>query len=168
MIDINSIIHLENKAFDIEKDIALLCIKDYQREANSFQLKENEIYSVAFIMSVDGLNLTKQSNIFYKLKCTKAKHHFKIIEAKNIQTPIVNLQDLSKKQNKNNEIQNDISNSIMNITENNLEKIIQTKYRFEKRRKPFKVGDIQTENDIKEAGFDIEKLLNEEAITWLK
>lgn len=48
------------------------------------------------------------------------------------------------------------------------EEIIETEYRFEKKRKPFKVGDTATESEIKDAGLDIETLLNEEAITWLK
>jgi phosphopantothenoylcysteine synthetase/decarboxylase len=50
MININSIIHIENQAFDTEKDIAFLCVKDYQFNNNSvgYKFEKDNIYSVAF------------------------------------------------------------------------------------------------------------------------
>lgn len=148
MIDINSIIHLENEVFDIEKDIALLCIKNYQKETNSFQFKENEVYSIAFA-NKQGAMINN-----FTLKCTKQKHHFKIIEIKDIEIPHLTLQDL--------------------LETNNFNEIIETKYRFEKSgykqvdSSAFRKNSIYNESEIKDAGLDINTLLQEGAITWLK
>lgn len=58
--------------------------------------------------------------------------------------------------------------------DNEPQEIQETEYRFEvsgykqKDGSAFKKGKKYTETEIKEAGLDIEELLNKEAITWLK
>jgi hypothetical protein len=147
MIDINSIIHIENQAFDTEKDIAFLCVKDYQFNNNSvgYKFEKDNIYSVAFAKNkgvvVNG----------FTLKCTTQKHSFKVIEKQDIETPLINIQDLQPQ-----------------------EELQETQYRFEisgykqKDGSAFRKNSIYTETEIKEAGLVIEELFEKEAITWLK
>lgn len=59
-------------------------------------------------------------------------------------------------------------------TENQPEEIIETQYRFEKSGykqvdgSAFRKNSIYNESEIKDAGLDINTLLQEGAITWLK
>lgn len=151
MIDINSIIHLESEAFDVEKDMAFLCVKDYQfnNNAHSYKFQKDNIYSIAFAKSV-GVTVSK-----YTLTNTTQKHCFKRIEKKNIQTPFVNIQNLQPQAEPE-------------------EKLQETQYRFEvsgyrqKDGSAFRKNQNYSETEIKEAGLDIEELFEKEAITWLK
>jgi len=147
MININSIIHIESKVFEVEKDIAFLCVKDYQFNNNSvgYKFEKDNIYSVAFAKSkgvvVNG----------FTLKCTTQKHSFQVIEKQNIEIPLTNIQDLQQQ-----------------------EELQETQYRFEvggyKKAdgSAFRKNSIYKESEIKEAGLDIQELFDKEAITWLK
>jgi len=142
MININDIIHIENQAFDIEKDIAVLCIKNYQfnNNAQAFKFEKEKIYSISFAKSV-GVAINS-----YTLKCTMQKHCFKVIEVQDIQTPNIEIKDLIQEQD-----------------------IQETKYRFEvSGYKPFRKNSQYSEKEIIEAGYDIQELLDKEVITWLK
>ena len=147
MININSIIHIESKVFEVEKDIAFLCVKDYQFNNNSvgYKFEKDNIYSVAFAKSkgvvVNG----------FTLKCTTQKHSFQVIEKQNIEIPLINIQDLQQQ-----------------------EELQETQYRFEvggykqADGSAFRKNSIYKESKIKEAGLDIQELFDKEAITWLK
>lgn len=151
MIDINSIIHIPNQAFEIDKHTAVLCLQDYKRQAGAYEFKKDNLYSIEFAKSVG----TVINN--FTLTCTKQKHAFKIITKTEIQTPTITLQEIQEQ-----------------ALENEPQETQETEYRFEvsgykqKDGSAFKKGKKYTETEIKEAGLDIEELLNKEAITWLK
>ena len=150
MIDINSIIHISNQAFEIDKHIAVLCLQDYKKQAGAFEFKKDNIYSIEFAKSVGTI-----INDF-TLTCTKQKDAFKIIANAEIKTPIITLQQIQELEIKPQE------------------EIQETQYRFEtsgykqKDGSAFRKNSIYTETEIKEAGLDIEELFDKEAITWLK
>ena len=107
--------------------------------------EKDNIYSVAFAKSV-GVVVNG-----FTLKCTTQKHSFQVIEKQDIETPIINIQDLQPQ-----------------------EELQDTQYRFEisgykqKDGSAFRKNSIYTETEIKEAGLSIEELFEKEAITWLK
>ena len=149
MININTIIHIENEIFDIEKDEAVLCIQNYIKDINGFEFTKDNIYSIAFA-NEQGAMMNK-----FSLKCTKQKHHFKMIDKQNVEIPLVSIQDLQPQENSTEEIQ-------------------ETQYRFEtsgykqKDGSAFRKNSIYSETQIKDAGLHIEELFAKEAITWLK
>jgi|LakMenE01Jun11ns_1017448.scaffolds.fasta_scaffold9200616_1 hypothetical protein len=150
MIDINSIIHISNQAFEIDKHIAVLCLQDYKKQAGAFEFKKDNIYSIEFAKSV-GTVINH-----FTLTCTKQKDAFKIIANAEIKTPIITLQQIQE------------------LEIEPQEEIQETQYRFEtsgykqKDGSAFRKNSIYTETEIKEAGLDIQELFDKEAITWLK
>ena len=150
MIDINSIIHIQNQAFEIDKHTAVLCLQDYKKQAGAFEFKKDNIYSIEFAKSV-GTVINH-----FTLTCTKQKDAFKIIANVEIKTPIITLQQIQELEIKPQE------------------EIQETQYRFEtsgykqKDGSAFRKNSIYTETEIKEAGLVIEELFDKEAITWLK
>ena len=154
MIDINSIIHIPNQAFEIDKHIAVLCLQDYNKQAGAFEFKKDNIYSIEFAKSV-GTVINH-----FTLTCTKQKDVFKIIANVEIQTPMIMLQEIQEQ--------------AQELEIKPQEEIQQTQYRFEtsgykqKDGSAFRKNSIYTETEIKEAGLDIEELFDKEAITWLK
>lgn len=162
MININSIIHIESKVFEVEKDIAFLCVKDYQFNNNTvgYKFEKDNIYSVAFAKSkgvvVNG----------FTLQCTTQKHSFQVIEKQNIEIPLINIQDLQQ--------QEELEETKELELDNEPQELEETQYRFEtsgykqKDGSAFRKNSIYTETEIKEAGLIIEELFEKEAITWLK
>ena len=154
MIDINSIIHIPNQAFEIDKHIAVLCLQDYNKQAGAFEFKKDNIYSIEFAKSV-GTVINH-----FTLTCTKQKDVFKIIANVEIQTPMIMLQEIQEQ--------------AQELEIKPQEEIQQTQYRFEtsgykqKDGSAFRKNSIYKETEIKEAGLDIEELMDKEAITWLK
>ena len=150
MIDINSIIHIQNQAFEIDKHTAVLCLQDYKKQAGAFEFKKDNIYSIEFAKSV-GTVINH-----FTLTCTKQKDAFKIIANAEIKTPIITLQQIQE------------------LEIEPQEEIQETQYRFEtsgykqKDGSAFRKNSIYTETEIKEAGLVIEELFDKEAITWLK
>jgi len=144
-MDINSVIHIQNEVFDIDKHTAVLCVKNYKKESDAFEFQKDNIYSIEFAKSVGTIinNFT--------LTCTNQKNAFKIITKAEIKTPIVTLQEIQEQ-----------------ALENEPQEIQETKYRFEKNKKPFKKGDFATEKEIVDAGLIFNELLENETLTWLK
>lgn len=145
MIDINSIIHIQNEAFDIDKHTAVLCLQDYKKTIGGFEFKKDNIYSIEFAKSVG----TVINN--FTLTCTKQKNAFQIIAKTKIQIPTITFQDIQEQ-----------------ALDNEPQDIQETKYRFEKNKKPFKKGNEVGEKEIIDAGLIINELLEKEVITWLK
>lgn len=145
MIDINSIIHIQNEAFDIDKHTAVLCLENYKKQVGAFEFQKDNIYSIEFAKSVG----TVINN--FTLTCTNQKNAFQIITKAEIKTPTVTLKEIEKQ-----------------ALESETQEIQETKYRFEKNKKPFKKGDIVGEKEIVEAGLIINELFENETLTWLK
>ena len=185
MIDINSIIHIPNQAFEIDKHIAVLCLQDYNKQAGAFEFKKDNIYSIEFAKSV-GTVINH-----FTLTCTKQKDVFKIIANVEIQTPMIMLQEIqeqaqeleieTQKEETQETEEQVIDNELQEIQEQAQEleikpqeEIQQTQYRFEtsgykqKDGSAFRKNSIYKETEIKEAGLSIEELFEKEAITWLK
>ncbi len=159
MIDINSIIHIPNQAFEIDKHTAVLCLQDYKKQAGAFEFKKDNIYSIEFAKNV-GTVINR-----FTLTCTKQKDAFKIIANVEIKTPIITLQEI---QEQTEEFEIEIQE------EESMKEIQETQYRFEtsgykqKDGSAFRKNSIYTETEIKEAGLVIEELFEKEVITWLK
>ena len=83
-IKANDIIHIAEKEFDIENDIAVLCVQDYNNiyAQGNIVFEKDKVYSVAFAKSVCcELNT-------YTMRCTKKKEYFKFVDKSDIEAPV--------------------------------------------------------------------------------
>ena len=82
-IKANDIIHIAEKEFDIENDIAVLCVQDYNNNAQGNTVfKKDNVYSVDFAKSV-GCVLNG-----YTMRCTTKKEYFKFVDKSDIEAPV--------------------------------------------------------------------------------
>jgi hypothetical protein len=145
MIDVNSIIHIQKEAFNVDKHTAVLCLQDHKKQAGAFEFKKDNIYSTEFAKSVG----TVINN--FTLTSTKQKDVFQVIENSEIQTPIITLQDIHKTQEPEIEI---MYKTTEKLKDNNGEAI--------------RSGTKLTAQELQDKGLDKNALLQEQKLMEIK